>query len=297
MQAMILAAGFGTRLLPYTQTLPKPLFPVLNKPLLLAVIERLQNLGFEKIIVNCHHLKEKIVTLIQDIPGIIIQQEDQILGTGGGLRRAVQHLDQGPVLVTNGDIYHSIDLLKLYKTHLENDAPVTMAMHDCPRFNSVLVENDRVMCFGAAGQANALAFTGIHVIERDVLLQIEDGVKSCIIDRYKKLLRDGKAIKSFRVDGSFWTDISTPADYLALHGMLLQGHAPIWPELLNGRCDRSKPEFSIDSSAEVSDTAMFEDWVSVGAAKVGDGCRLSRVVVWDNGIVADGSSLEDTIVL
>ncbi len=70
MQAMILAAGFGTRLLPYTKYLPKPLFPVLNTPLLLAAVNRLKSSGFSKIIVNCHHLGEQIVTCLRDIPGI-----------------------------------------------------------------------------------------------------------------------------------------------------------------------------------------------------------------------------------
>ncbi|NNK15095.1 MAG: NTP transferase domain-containing protein, partial [Desulfofustis sp.] len=75
MQAMILAAGFGTRLLPYTKYLPKPLFPVLNTPLLLAAVKRLKNSGFSKIIVNCHHLGEQIVTCLRDIPGVSVQQE------------------------------------------------------------------------------------------------------------------------------------------------------------------------------------------------------------------------------
>ena len=79
MQAMILAAGFGTRLLPYTQYLPKPLFPVLNTPLLLATVKRLQSSGFAPIIVNCHHLGEQIVDCFQDIPGVIIQQENNLL--------------------------------------------------------------------------------------------------------------------------------------------------------------------------------------------------------------------------
>ena len=110
MQAMILAAGFGTRLLPYTELRPKPLFPLLNKPLLLLTIERLQRAGFDHIVVNCHHLRDQIVDLLQDLRGVVVQQEDIILGTGGGLRLALNVFRNEPVLVTNGDIYHSVDL-------------------------------------------------------------------------------------------------------------------------------------------------------------------------------------------
>ena len=92
MQAMILAAGFGTRLLPYTRYLPKPLFPVLNTPLLSAVVRRLKNFGFSRIVVNCHHLGEKIIAALEDIDGVTIQFEEMILGTGGGLRRALDSL-------------------------------------------------------------------------------------------------------------------------------------------------------------------------------------------------------------
>ena len=86
MQAMILAAGFGTRLLPYTKYRPKPLFPVLNTPLLVAAVRRLKKFGFSRIVVNCHHLGEQISAALDDIDGVRIQYEETILGTGGGLR-------------------------------------------------------------------------------------------------------------------------------------------------------------------------------------------------------------------
>ncbi len=89
MQAMILAAGLGTRLLPHTSIRPKPLFPVLNSPLLLLTIARLKNFGFDHIIVNCHHLREQIVEAVELIEDVMVIEEEIILGTGGGLRGAV----------------------------------------------------------------------------------------------------------------------------------------------------------------------------------------------------------------
>jgi len=84
MQAMILAAGVGTRLLPHTLVRPKPLFPILNQPLLLLTIKRLQRLGFDHIVVNCHHLRDQVVAAISEVSGVVVQEEETILGTGGG---------------------------------------------------------------------------------------------------------------------------------------------------------------------------------------------------------------------
>ena len=129
MQAMILAAGYGTRLHPYTEHRPKPLFPLLNIPLLQLTIKRLQRAGFDHIVVNCHHLKERVTEILSTIPGVILQEETRILGTGGGLRYAYDKLLDEPLLITNGDIYHTIDFLQLYEKHLQSNCPVSLALH------------------------------------------------------------------------------------------------------------------------------------------------------------------------
>lgn len=138
MQAMILAAGFGTRLLPYTLSRPKPLFPILNQPLLLLTIRRLQQAGCDHIVVNCHHLREQIVAALHGIPGVVVQEEVVILGTGGGLRKARALFRDEPVLVTNGDIYHTVDYRRLYRHHQETTRrtrwshPASLALDKSP---------------------------------------------------------------------------------------------------------------------------------------------------------------------
>ena len=169
MQAMILAAGFGTRLLPYTNIKPKPLFPILNIPLLLLVVQRLQDCGFDHIIVNCHHHKDQIHALLADIPGVYLQEEDEIMGTGGGLRLALDLLRDEPLLVTNGDIYHTVDYLDLYNEHVKKGSEVTLAVHDYPRFNGLSIRGDRLLCFDKYPDADVVAFTGIHMLDPELL--------------------------------------------------------------------------------------------------------------------------------
>ncbi len=290
MQAMILAAGFGTRLLPYTKLRPKPLFPLLNEPLLLLTIKRLQRAGFDHIIVNCHHLKEQIVEALRGLRGVVVQEEEAILGTGGGLRMALATMRDEPLLITNGDIYHSIDFLELYRSHVAGDAAVTMAMHNYPRFNKVRVEQGMVTGFGEEGSGDCLAFTGLHVIDPEVLRDISERGESCIIDRYRRLLLSGEEIQAKDVSGCSWTDMGTVEDYLALHGQLLKGEIHLWSEFAasfdgTNLCQQQTAE------------QKFDDWVCVGNVLLPKELHLTRCVVWDTALLGNGEDYADRLLV
>ncbi|MGB3210128.1 MAG: nucleotidyltransferase family protein [Desulforhopalus sp.] len=291
MQAMILAAGLGTRLLPHTLVRPKPLFPILNQPLLLLTIKRLQRLGFDRIVINCHHLKKQVVDALDSVEGIIVQEEDIILGTGGGLRTALRYFRDEPVLVSNGDIYHTVNLLDLYRYHEKEGNPVTLAMHNYSRFNNVMVKDGKIASFDNLVEFSQLAFTGLHVMNPSVLQDIEDNTFSCIIDHYRKLLRDGLVINCYRADGCFWTDMGTVDDYLALHEGLLTDTIPCWREIGQVR----KP-YCIAKRAKLPAQIELRDWVCIGEAHIENGTQLERVVVWDDVSIPSGSKLGDMIV-
>jgi NDP-sugar pyrophosphorylase family protein len=293
MQAMILAAGFGTRLLPYTKYRPKPLFPVLNAPLLLAAVRRLKNSGFSRIIVNCHHLGEQIAACLEGIDDVFIQHEELILGTGGGLRRALDTLNDEPLLVVNGDIYHSIDVRELYHFHLRNGHGITMAVHDYPRFNKLSLSDDHVLDFdGSTAGARKRAFTGIQVINPDLLTPIKKDTASCIIEYYRKILAQNQVIFAREYQRCTWTDMGTPEDYLRLHGDLLSGRVPIWPEL-----DCGTTQHCIDGRAECADDLHIQEWACIGRARIGARVKLCRCVVWDGAVIEPGRVLSDEIVL
>lgn len=294
MQAMILAAGFGTRLQPYSQFRPKPLFPVLNRPLLLATIDRLKNAGFSTIVVNCHHLGQQIISAVKDNPGIVVQDEKDILGTGGSLARAVRSLDQTPLLVTNGDIYHTVDFADLYHHHLRTGNDVTMLLHDYPRFNKIAVSDNGITDFSPPSESmGLLAFSGLQVVNPAILLQLSADDYSCIIAYYRYLLETGRRI-GCRIDRDInWTDMGTVDDYLALHEALLQGGMPRWTEL--GYQGRSP--ILVDEESRCGSNCCFRQWVSIGKARIGDEVNLKRCVVWDGAEVADGSRISDSIIV
>ncbi len=293
MQAMILAAGFGTRLKPYSLIKPKPLFPVLNRPLLLATIDHLKSSGFSRITVNCHHLGEQIRIAVEQLDGVIIQEEKTILGTAGGLREALERLDDEPLLVTNGDIYHDVKFREIYTSHINSGADVTMVLHDYRRFNTVSAVENCITGFHHDQQNHYRAYTGIQVINPHILQEIKKGEYSCIIDHYRHMLKGGKIINAFVAEDICWSDMGTPQDYLALHESLLLGKMVIWPELL------VHPEngLLIDKRCVLGQGCRFDGWNCVGNASLGDYVQLSRSVVWDRARVPSYSRINSKIVL
>jgi len=177
-KALILAAGYGTRLLPHTRYLPKPLFTIGNVPVLDIIINQLARAGCAGIVINTHHLHEKIEQHCRGtrypVP-VRLSHEPEILGTGGAMKNNADFFGNTPFVAVNGDIVTDIDFADVYKFHTERASDVALVMHDREEFNSVAVDdNNRVIEFYRAADrkpagARLLAFTGIHVIHPRVL--------------------------------------------------------------------------------------------------------------------------------
>ncbi len=169
---------------------------------------------------------------------------------------------------------------------------MSLAVHDYPRFNTLRVAGDSIAGFAAAPGEGSLAFTGLHVLDPEILETIAPARPSCIIDHYRRMLADGGTIAALRVDGSFWTDMGTPEDYLALHGGLLGGRIPRWPEM-GGPVDSP---FLIAAGARLAADLAMEDWCCLGDVEVAGDVRLARVVAWDKVRIAAGSRLADQLL-
>ncbi len=221
MKALILAAGFGTRLLPYSAHTPKPLFPVDGRPLLDIMIRNLEQAGCRAIMVNTHHLAKEINSFIAaqsySIP-IQTRYEPKILGTGGAIKNAADFWGKQPFIVVNSDIVTDLDFKKLYKFHIEHPYPATMVLCNNDRFNSVSLnhegfitgfQNDR----SAQNNTGQLTFTGIQVLDPRVLDVIPANHFSSSIDAYRKLMASGDKIMAFIPGGFFWQDIGTVEQY------------------------------------------------------------------------------------
>ncbi|MBW2055059.1 MAG: phosphotransferase [Deltaproteobacteria bacterium] len=233
MKALILAAGFGTRLLPFTKNTPKALFPVAGRSLLHIIILSLQHAGCKAVIINTHHLYKKIDSYLARqkyaIP-VITRYEPEILGTGGAIKNVADFWDDHPFMVINSDIVTDIDLKKVYEFHLNHNYPVTLVLHDDPRFNTVSVNKDGFITkfhdstplpsppasgpnIHRFGKSEKLTFTGIQVLDPQVLERIPDNIFSNSIDIYRELISENKKLCAFISKEYYWKDVGSPERY------------------------------------------------------------------------------------
>jgi aminoglycoside/choline kinase family phosphotransferase/dTDP-glucose pyrophosphorylase len=222
MKALILAAGFGTRLLPHTQTIPKALFPIAGRPLIDIIIDQLVQNDCTGIIINTHHLHEDIDNYIRNrnypVP-VSTRFEEKILGTGGAIKNVSDFLDDQAFLVINSDILFDINLGDVYKFHMSHPHPVTMVMHDYPAFNLVCVD-DKGYVAGFSPDSkhlpdarSCLAFTGIQVVDPLILAFIPENRFISSINVYGDMIRAGHKIATFIPIGHYWRDIGSPESF------------------------------------------------------------------------------------
>ena len=146
---MIFAAGLGTRLKPITDNLPKALVPIAGKPLLEHVILKLKTAGFDEIIINIHHFPDQIIDFMKanNNFGIRIEvsdERDELLDTGGGIRKVAWFFDDGkPFLVHNVDILSNIDLVELYNQHISTNSLATLVVSQRDTFRYLLFDKNR----------------------------------------------------------------------------------------------------------------------------------------------------------
>ncbi len=222
MKALILAAGYGTRLLPHTEHIPKPLFSIAGHPLIDLTIRRLIDMGITGIFINVHHLHQKITSFIQnqDYPiEVTTRLEEKILGTGGALKNVADFFDDAPFLMINSDILTDIDLSAVYAFHQAHPHPATLVMHDYPIFNKVRIdENNNIIDF-SGGEKNippsfsCQAFTGIQILDPAIMEFIPKNRFFSIIDCYKEMIKQGFKVKAYTATNHYWIDIGTPESF------------------------------------------------------------------------------------
>jgi NDP-sugar pyrophosphorylase family protein/tRNA A-37 threonylcarbamoyl transferase component Bud32 len=222
MKALILAAGLGTRLRPYTDHTPKPLFTVSGKTLLDLAITKLIDAGCSAVIINTHHLNDQIEKFVARhtyaIP-IQTRHEPRILGTGGAIKNVSDFWTDKPFMVVNADIFSTIDYKSVYDFHCRHPYPATLVLTDDAEFNSVTCDgNGFVTGFDhsplqANRSAPALTFTGIQVLSPSVLDFIPEAIPASSIDAYKRMIAEGKKIRAYVAKEAYWKDIGTPERY------------------------------------------------------------------------------------
>lgn len=296
MKAMILAAGFGTRLFPLTIDRTKPAIPFLGKPLVGYVAEYVAEYGFKDVVVNLHHQPESVKKALGDGSdfGVNIHytlEAPDILGTAGALDNARDLLRDETFLIVNGKIITDIDLHAALKTHQDSGAVATMVLKPNlgrEKFTMIETENGCVKGFGSFPQPNEyyenipLMFTGIHILEPEVFDYIPRGKYSDILPVfYLPAIEKGVKIAA-HVTEDRWFELSTIQRYLDISLAMLEGKSK---GIFTGNQNR------ISNSAEVSDSILWDN------VTIEDGAKLYRTIIADGVTIKSGEYFENAAIV
>ncbi|MGB8579228.1 MAG: nucleotidyltransferase family protein, partial [Candidatus Sulfotelmatobacter sp.] len=232
MKAMILAAGLGTRLRPLTNDRPKALVEIGGRTLLEIALARLRTFGISEVIVNVHHFADVVIDYLKANNNfgmrIEVSREDELLDTGGGLKKAAWFFLEDstgrdePFILHNVDVISTIDLGRMLQFHNEHQALASLAVQERETSRYLLFDEQLRLCGRRAGrdgvpeqvrdcqQVKALAFSGVHVISPRIFsVMTEDGAFS-IISTYLRQAAQDENIFGFRADEYSWRDLGRP---------------------------------------------------------------------------------------
>jgi NDP-sugar pyrophosphorylase family protein len=221
--AVIMAGGFGKRLLPFTEELPKPMLSVDGRPLLERIVDRLRDSGIRQINVTTHYKPEKIVEHFGDGEAfgvdITYVNEDRPLGTGGAL--GLMPVPDETTLVINGDVLTQVDFRTMLMYHRHHQADMTVAVSQY----EIAVPYGVVECDGPSicrlkekPQVKFLVNAGIYLLEPSVYGHVPSGEPLQMTDLIARLLDAGRPVISFPIFEQ-WIDIGQHADYARAQGM------------------------------------------------------------------------------
>ncbi|MCD4653644.1 NDP-sugar synthase [bacterium] len=304
--AVILAAGFGTRLRPLTNHRAKPALPFFNFSLITHIINQLKSFGIEKIFINLHYQGwsvRRILRLEADLQiSVVFSYEPQILGTAGALEPVKSHLRDKPFLLVNGDVLADIDLAAMTKAHFESgNAIATLAIHPASTsqgFPAIGSSNNNILArFPYGNLKNGIiawegTFTGMHIISPGIWEYIKKKKYQCINSGiYAQAIADGHHLATYRHDG-YWNDIGTPERYYKAHEDVLCGQLKIFHN------QRSIQKFWIAPTAKVDSSVKIRNTVVIGPDSIiQKNCTLENIIVWPGVNLCESSRLKNGILM
>lgn len=326
MKAMILAAGKGTRVRPITHTIPKPMIPILQKPVMEFLLELLRQHGFTEVMVNVSHLAEEIENYFRDgqrfgveiaysFEGRIEDGEliGEALGSAGGLKKIqnFQRFFDDTFVVLCGDALIDLDLSEALRRHREKGAMASLVTKRVPRdqvssYGVVVTDdNGQVLSFQekpAVGEAASdMINTGIYIFEPEVLDFIPSGVPFDIgADLFPLLVNSGAPFFALPMEFE-WVDIGRVPDYWqAIRSVLLgevrQVQIPgkeVMPGVFTGlNVAANWDKINVQGPVYVGGMTKIEDGVTIiGPSMIGPSCQICEGATIDNSIIFDYSRI------
>jgi len=315
MKALILAGGMGTRLRPLTFSTPKPLLSLLDRPMVMHIIDSLP-MEVDTVVLAVSYMKDQLEDYFRRNDcgrRVVLVKEDEPLGTGGAIRNVRQHLDD-TFFCFNGDIISSLDLRDLLSFHKRHGGIGTLSLWqvlDPSAFGVVGLDGDRIIDFQekpAPGTAiSDLINAGVYVFQPELLDHIPSGVVSLERMVFPKIL--DKGLHGYRFQG-YWVDCGTPESYLRaqsellehgrslnkanMHDVKIVGHNYLDRADLRG-CVIGPHVCALPGSS-VAEGSTVERSVLMEGASIGRGCKVRNCLLGPGAKVDDGGSVQDRVL-
>lgn len=287
----ILAAGLGTRLRPLTLTCPKPKLPICGRPLMEYGMDLLESADLQGVGINAFHRAEAFESGFEPRPfPVKVSYEDKLLGTGGGVKRIASLFPRGRLVSINGDALLECDLRPIVRRHIESGAVATMVLRTVPR-NSPFARvgydrNHRIHKISEvegpdvdAHELNFCAYTGVQIMEPELLDLVDSGPCDVIRTGYRRALERGLDVRAEFVNG-LWLDVGTPERYFVAN------------KHLAALSREERRRWKIPPSAP---NTSEQSWVHPQSS-LGDGCIIGDgVVVNSPSILSTSIELSDFV--
>lgn len=292
---MILAAGVGSRLDPLTRNLPKPLVPIVNRPVMEHIVELLRKHGFTEIMVNLHYLGDQIESHFGDGSqlGVNIHwsREDQLWGDAGSVKRCEEFFKDETFIVVGGDDLADIDLTRLIKTHKEKGALSTIALSlvdDPSEYGIVLMnEEGRITRFLEKPKGEVIfsnsANTGVYVFEPAVFDLIPRNTLYLFGKQFFPQMLDQKRSLFGHLTASYWKDVGSLQIYQQTH-----------IDALAGRCEMNFPMKEVRKYVWIGDNVEIDPSAEIAyPVAIGNNCRIEAgAKVLENTVLGNGCAVE-----
>jgi mannose-1-phosphate guanylyltransferase / phosphomannomutase len=323
MKAVIMAGGFGTRIQPLTSSIPKPMIPLFNRPIMLHIVELLKKHDITDLVMLLYHQPFVIKNFFRDGAdfGVKITYVTplQDMGTAGAVKAAEKYLDER-FLVISGDLLTDFNLKKIIDFHVDNKARATITLtsvKDPLQFGVVITDKEkRITQFlekpGWGEVISDTINTGIYVLEPEILAAIPDGENFDFSqDLFPAMLKGKDALFGFPAKG-YWRDIGNTDSYREAYHDIFRGK-------INLKIDEPKQDFlgkdlrigtdvtlehptGLEGTVVIGDNTQILGDVRIKDSVIGRNCtieagvKLNRCVLWDNSYVKKGARISDSVV-
>src|SRR5574341_3384 len=301
------AAGLGERLRPVTSHIPKPLLPILGKPIIEGILEKLTAVCNGEIGINLHWKPDMIRAWAKASPWsrrITFFPEDPILGTGGALKNAEQFLTDSHFVVHNSDILLDIDFSRLIGEHLSSGNLATLACHRLPHLSNVVIDkHGQVLDVENPGEskpdpsnaADKVAYTGVAVYSPEILKFLPPGVSHATV-AWIAASKAGHKVRAMDFSGSYWNDVGNPATYA--RGVLdaLRENGETVYRSTSAKCGKNESDgyVVLEAGSALHDGAQIRNCIVMPGARV-SGSHENQIIGPDYAVSLSESDMQPSL--